>query len=127
MSTPGTISWADLTVPDATAVRDFYQAVVGWAVSDVEMGGYSDFAMHPEPGGPMVAGICHARGGNADLPPVWLVYITVTDLDASLAAGAAGGGSILGGARSAGPGARYAIIRDPAGAACALFERTTPA
>ena len=28
-----------------------------------------------------VSGICHARGSNADLPPVWLIYITVADLE----------------------------------------------
>ena len=27
---PGTIAWADLTVADAPAVRDFYATVAGW-------------------------------------------------------------------------------------------------
>src|SRR5438128_803527 len=41
------------------------------------MGGYSDFTMSPPGGGAIVAGVCHARGHNADLPPQWLIYVTV--------------------------------------------------
>jgi len=44
---PGQIGWIDLTVPDATALRDFYQGVTGWTPSSVDMGGYQDFCMHP--------------------------------------------------------------------------------
>ena len=35
----GTIRWIDLTVKDCARVRDFYQAVVGWDVDPVDMGG----------------------------------------------------------------------------------------
>jgi predicted enzyme related to lactoylglutathione lyase len=124
----GKIAWADLTVPDAVAVRDFYAAVAGWTSSGVDMGGYEDFAMQGADGA-TAAGICHARGPNAGLPAQWLLYITVPDLDASLAACAARGGSVISGPRDAGGGARFAIIRDPAGAAAALFQpgASTPA
>jgi len=30
MSEQGKIGWIDLTVPDAEAIRDFYQHVAGW-------------------------------------------------------------------------------------------------
>ena len=33
----GSIKWFDLTVPDATAVRDFYRDVVGWTAVDFDM------------------------------------------------------------------------------------------
>src|SRR5690606_12838152 len=33
----GRIAWLDLTVPDASATRDFYRQVVGWTVQDVEL------------------------------------------------------------------------------------------
>ena len=58
----GSVGWIDLTVPDAAAVRDFYQAVVGWTVSPVKMGDYDDFCMNPPSTGQPVAGVCHARG-----------------------------------------------------------------
>ena len=43
----GTIGWRDLTVENAESVRDFYQGVVGWETSAVDMGGYSDFNLIP--------------------------------------------------------------------------------
>jgi predicted enzyme related to lactoylglutathione lyase len=116
---PGSVSWQDLTVADAEAVRDFYQAVVGWAPESLPMGGYSDFVMSSE--GTPVAGICHARGANADLPPVWLIYITVEDLDHSLDECQRVGGSLVSAPRSYG-GGRYCVIKDPAGALCALYQ-----
>lgn len=116
----GSLAWADLTVPDAGAVRDFYAAVVGWTVEPLDMGGYADFIMQqPESGAP-TAGICHARGANAGLPAQWLVYLPVADLDASVAACTARGGRVLAGPRSAGPGSRFCVIQDPAGAVAAI-------
>jgi len=41
------ITWRDLTVKNAEAVRDFYSKVVGWKTSSVDMGGYNDFNMNP--------------------------------------------------------------------------------
>lgn len=121
-STPvGVIGWTDLTIPDAADIRDFYAAVVGWIPSAVEMGGYADFNMNGADGRPVV-GICHARGPNADLPPVWLVYIRVADLDRSLAECDRRGGSVIASPKAFGATARYAVIQDPAGAIAALYE-----
>ncbi|MFL5496074.1 MAG: VOC family protein [Gemmatimonadales bacterium] len=117
----GTVAWFDLTVSDALGVREFYQAVIGWTTSPVEMGGYEDFCMHPPEGGDPIAGVCHARGSNADLPAQWLAYIVVADLDSSLAACTTRGGAVLAGPKSMGT-ARYAVIRDPAGAVLALYQ-----
>lgn len=115
------IAWVDLTVDDAPLVRDFYARVMGWLSEPLDMGGYSDFVMHDAASGDAVAGVCHARGGNAGLPPVWMVYFRVADLDASLAQVAGGGGEIVQEPRTGG-GARFAVVKDPAGAVCALFE-----
>jgi predicted enzyme related to lactoylglutathione lyase len=117
----GSIGWIDLTIPDAENVRDFYQAVVGWEPAAVEMDGYSDFVVNDAAGRP-VGGICHARGGNADQPPVWMIYIHVADLDQSLAAAQARGGVLVTGPKSHGDSSRFAVIRDPAGAFCALYQ-----
>jgi predicted enzyme related to lactoylglutathione lyase len=118
-SKPGEISWTDLTVEQAEQIRDFYQAVVGWTPEPLSMGTYSDFVMNAN--GTGTAGICHARGSNADLPPVWLIYITVDDLDHSLDECERLGGSLVSAPRSYG-GGRYCVIKDPAGAICALYQ-----
>jgi predicted enzyme related to lactoylglutathione lyase len=118
----GKIGWIDLTVSDATAVRDFYQGVTGWRPAPVDMGGYQDFCMHPADEPSPVAGICHARGANTGIPPQWLIYITVEDLDESLRRCQALGGRIVSEVRSMGASGRYCVIEDPAGAVAALFE-----
>jgi predicted enzyme related to lactoylglutathione lyase len=84
------------------------------------MGSYADFVMKAHDG-EEIAGICHARGSNADLPPVWLMYITVEDLDHSLEECYRLGGSVLTQPRSY-AGGRYCVIKDPAGAICALYQ-----
>lgn len=118
---PGRIGWVDLTVVDAPAVRDFYAAVAGWTPQALSMGDYDDYVMLASDGTPH-AGVCHARGSNAGLPAQWLVYITVTDLTQRLHEVTARGGQVLSGPRNAGPSGRFAVIQDPAGAVCALFE-----
>jgi uncharacterized protein len=120
-STPGTIAWQDLTVPNAEQVRDFYLAVVGWEAKPESMGEYSDFNMIAPSTGQTVAGVCHARGVNADVPPQWLIYIIVEDIDRAAQTCVEKGGSVVVGPRASG-GGRICVIKDPAGATCALFK-----
>ncbi len=119
---PGSIAWTDLTVADAAGIRDFYAAVVGWKVQGIDMGGYEDFCMIPAAGQTPAAGICHARGTNADLPPVWLIYILVESVDDAVRRCADNGGSVLVQPRSMGHG-RFCVIKDPAGAICGLYQQ----
>lgn len=102
-------------------MRSFYESVVGWNSQAVEMDGYSDYCMLPPGGDKPVAGVCHARGPNADLPPSWLIYITVEDVMRSVAVCRTAGGDVLREPREMG-GALIAVIRDPAGAVCALYQ-----
>ncbi len=122
MPAAGTICWTDLTVPDAEGVRDFYRAVVGWEAAPEDIGdGDSDYNMLVPATGTAAAGICHARGPNADVPAHWLIYIVVDDVDASAARCVELGGAVVAGPRDTGTG-RFCVIRDPAGAVCALYR-----
>ena len=118
----GIIAWTDLTVKDAEGVRDFYQKVVGWKSDPLDMGGYNDFMMNAPESGNSIAGICHARGVNAGLPPQWLIYITVENVDKSAAQCLELGGKVLVDPKGMGSHGRYCVIQDPAGAVAALFE-----
>ena len=118
----GVIGWTDLTVADAGALRDFYAAVVGWKPASVEMRGYDDYNMNAPGSGVTVAGICHARGPNARIPPQWLIYINVADIETSARRCRELGGTILVEPRDLGHHGRFCVIQDPAGAVAALFE-----
>ena len=121
VSRVGTIGWVDLTVGDAATVRDFYKSVVGWEHDACPMGGYDDYVMQAA-GGTAVAGVCHARGANAGVPACWLMYIVVADLNASVGRAVERGGAVMHGPRRMGSMGAMCIIRDPAGAVCALFQ-----
>lgn len=117
----GNVLWQDLTVDNAVEVRDFYQQMIGWDCLPEEMGDYQDYHMIAPSTGNSVAGICHARGVNADIPPVWMVYISVEDIFESATVCEKLGGEILLGPRQMGAGL-VCVIRDPAGAICALYQ-----
>ena len=120
-SKPGTLAWFDLTVPNAGEVKDFYTQVIGWKPNPVSMGEYDDYSMQLPDTGEDAAGICHNKGENADLPPYWMLYFIVEDLQASLAQIEQFGGEQVSAVKSYGD-SRYAIIKDPAGAYCALYQ-----
>jgi predicted enzyme related to lactoylglutathione lyase len=115
------IAWHDLTVANADQVRDFYAEVVGWKPQGLSMGDYDDYCMNDPVDGETVAGICHARGPNANIPAQWLIYITVPSVAAAIAKCEALGGAVIEGPRPVG-GKSFCIIRDPAGAVAALIE-----
>ncbi len=118
----GSITWTDLTVENAEEVKNFYREVVGWKTEAVSMGSYSDFNMNMPTDGTAVAGICHARGGNADLPPQWLIYITVENVEKSAARCVELGGKVIAGPKGMTGSDRYCVIQDPSGAVAALYE-----
>lgn len=122
---PGRIGWVDLTVPNAGKLQEFYKQVVGWNSTEFNMGEYSDYVVGP--GEDMVAGICHPKGANAAIPPVWLIYISVDNLELSMAKCLELGGTILIERRSAGAHGSFCVIRDPEGVVSALFEPLKPA
>jgi uncharacterized protein len=119
----GSIGWIDMASENHESLREFYEAVVGWKAVPISMGSYNDYAMAPPDGGEPVAGICKEAGSAATgLPPVWMIYIVVANLDTAVAKVVELGGEVHVPPRSAGGMGRYALIRDPSGAPSALFE-----
>lgn len=119
----GTIGWMDLTVPDAEKIKDFYKSVTGWKNESFNMGEYDDYVMIPPSSTDGIAGICNARGSNADFPPSWLIYIYVESVDNSIAECRRLGGRIVIEPKAIKGQGKFCVIQDPAGAVCALFEQ----
>ena len=118
----GTMAWLDLSVTNATEVKSFYEDVIGWKSENISMGEYDDYAMLEPINSEAVAGVCHAQGVNKDLPPTWLPYFLVADIEASITAVKAKGGTLVTEIKSMGSD-KYAVIKDPAGAACAIYQK----
>lgn len=117
----GSIAWTDLTVENAEEVKTFYSEVVGWKSAPHDMGDYHDFDIISPGSEKIVAGICHARGANANIPPAWLIYIVVDDVDDSAKRCEELGGKLIDGPRTM-AGQSFCIIQDPAGAVAALIS-----
>jgi predicted enzyme related to lactoylglutathione lyase len=118
----GSIVWQDLTVKDAESIKDFYCKVAGWEASGHGMQDYNDYDMKLPGTDKVVAGICHAKGTNANIPPQWLIYITVEDVQKSAELCIASGGKVIDGPRKMG-NYNFCVIQDPAGAVAALISK----
>lgn len=117
----GSIGWVDLTIKDAPKIRDFYKSVVGWDSEGLSMGDYEDYVM-TNAAGDGISGVCHQQGFNSDQPTGWMIYITVADLSEAMKKVESEGG-VIRKSPSKGPGpGRFAVIEDPAGNLCALFQ-----
>jgi uncharacterized protein len=117
---PGTLCWADLSTPDPDRAKEFYSALFGWKIETGEndKSGY----MHIQNGDALIGGIPPAQYRNPNAPPHWMLYIQVSDVDATTAqAKAQGGKAYMEPSTMEGVG-RLAIIADPQGAAFALFK-----
>ncbi len=117
----GKVEWCDLTVDNAVEVRDFYTKVVGWKHQAVSMGDYDDFSINLPENDETVAGVCHARGPNKNMPAQWLMYVRVADVEASAKECIKSGGQVIEGPRPMGS-SNLCVIKDPAGAVLALIS-----
>jgi uncharacterized protein len=118
----GKITWVDLSVPNAKKLKEFYSKTVGWKAQPLSMGDYDDYVMISPSAKENISGICHKRGGNAEFPSQWLIYITVASLTKSVVACKKLGGKIIVKPKIYAGVGKYCVIQDPAGAVCALFE-----
>lgn len=112
----GEFIWYELATPDADAAAGFYGAVIGWNARAMPESprGYRIFGAE----GAEVAGLMPIPpdGPGAGMPPGWLGYVGVEDVDAAAAAVlGAGGAQTVPPTDIPGVG-RFAMLADPQGA-----------
>jgi uncharacterized protein len=109
----GCMVWNELATPDPARARDFFSELLGWDL-EPEESGYGIIKNN----GALNGGIRPPQDGE---PTHWLVYFTTATLDDTLTKIREGGGSVIAGPIDT-PVGRVAAVRDPQGAAFALFE-----
>ncbi len=119
---PNTFGWAELNARGVEKAIPFYKKVFGWTDKKNEMGGgappYTEFQL----GGKSIAGGMEMNPMvPAQVPSHWLVYFNVDDVDASFKKATGAGGQELMGPQDF-PGGRFAIVRDPQGAAFGILK-----
>ena len=119
----GEASWHELMATDAPAAMKFYSEVFGWQPSEtLDMGEAGKYHMFNRPHG-MIGGMMNKPPEMANLPPHWMIYFLVPDINAAVERIKANGGQILNGPMEVPGGSWIVNAKDPQGAAFSLHAR----
>lgn len=113
---PGALGWVKLATRDVERARDFYTTVFGWSVNASEW--YTQWETHGLDFGGVTA--LHQRF-PARVPPHWLPYFAVEDVDSTADVALRAGGDALQEPTSVPDGPRIAVLTDPQGAAFGIY------
>ena len=119
--TPGAFSWNELLTPDPAAAKAFYQGLFGWQLEDMDMGPGGAYTVVKTTDGEAIGGVMATPPNAAGMPPTWGAYVTVADADATVAKAQALGASVVVPATDIPKVGRFAVFRDPQGAALAVI------
>lgn len=112
------IAWNELITPDPDEAMKFYSELFGWTTERFPMPG-TEYTLFKK-GGQVLGGVMATP--QPDMPPHWMNYVSVSDLEESVARATALGAILCAGPMSIGDAGRLAIIQDPQGAAIGLHE-----
>jgi predicted enzyme related to lactoylglutathione lyase len=120
--TPGIFSWNELMTRDAAASAKFYTALFGWSREEMDMQGYT-YSMFKS-GDRAVCGMFALSPEAESMPVMWMPYVTVEDLEASVARAKELGATVHKEITTIQVG-RFAILADPQGAVIGLWQFTS--
>jgi hypothetical protein len=124
--TVGDFSWAELNTSDYESAWKFYSELFGWQhVESMDMGeGMGTYFMFGEPGQVTRGGMSNTAK-VMNMPPHWLHYVSVEDVNATVERIKSKGGKILNGPMEVPGGDLIAQAQDPQGGAFAIHARGT--
>lgn len=114
---PGFITWTVLYADETLAGSSFYAETLGWQIDDPSP--VDDYRLAKLPDGSRVAAVRRLPEGEL---PSWRTYFCVADLDASVAATVARGGTVLEPPSRIQNGRMFAIVADPSGATFGIVQ-----
>ena len=119
--THGDFSWCELMTTDVDAAKVFYGGVFGWQFDDESVTDHPYTVLKAgESGVGGMMGMPPAAPG--EMPPNWLCYVTVDDIDAVVARVGELGGEVCHGPMDVPGIGRFAVIQDPQGAVLAAIQ-----
>ena len=118
----GVFVWDELMTTDVEGARRFYGEVVGWESRDMDMGSGFVYTLFSA-GGVDRAGAMPLPPNAEGMPPAWLTYLGVEDVDATVEkAKSLGTGAVFMEPTDIPTVGRLAVIADASGAAVGLFR-----
>lgn len=120
-SKEGEFCWNELMTSDISAAFTFYSQLFGWKIfQDMDMGPIGTYRVFGI-GEKQLGGMMKTPKG-APMPPLWLYYTEVSDLDAAIGRVTKNGGKVMNGPMDVPGGGRIAQLMDPQGAAFAMHQ-----
>jgi predicted enzyme related to lactoylglutathione lyase len=122
MAEHGRFVWYELSTTDQPAARKFYTDVVGWGAEEAQMPGMT-YTMFKQ-ADLAVAGMAplQEQAKKMGVPPNWMGYVGVDDVDATAAKAKSLGGSVHVGPMDIPNVGRFAVLGDPQNAVIAVFK-----
>ena len=117
----GSFSWVELSTTDSNAAKKFYGSLFGWTFDDMPAGPGMTYTMN-KLGDQYTSALFQMGEGMQGIPPNWLSYITVTDVDATAKKAAENGGKVMKEPFDVMDVGRMAVLQDPTGATFALWQ-----
>lgn len=116
----GTFCWMELNAGDTKPAQNFYSELLGWKMKPSSMPDmeYTEFSVDGEE---MLGGMFNIPTEMGEVPPHWMAYVAVDDVDASAAKVAELGGKVEREPMDIPGVGRFCIISDPTGAHLALI------
>lgn len=116
---PGAMAWCEVNTRDAQRAAEFYTRVFGLRDEPMEMQGTAYHMLHGADG--PACGVLQMTAQWGDLPPHWMTYFAVADVEAAKAAVEANGGEVPHGPFDTAYG-RMIVARDPQGAVLSFIQ-----
>lgn len=117
--THGAFSWNELMTTDPAAAAKFYTELFGWETEDFPMGDMNYTVLKVD--GKPVGGIMPTPDECQGMPPMWSIYLTTKDVDATAQQVTELGGQILRPPMDIPDVGRFCVLQDPTGAViCAI-------
>ena len=107
---PGKLVWAYLFTSNPDAATKFYCGLLGWTATSIDQKGKAYIVFKNN--GELVAGLAPRSAAKADQPSRWIGYVSVTDIQGSLAAVKENGGKVHAPAKNFPDRGYQAIISD---------------
>lgn len=121
---PNSFTWNELGTNDTEKAGEFYSNVFGWSKESFS-GSPIEYTMFKN-GDRGAGGMYKITPEMGPLPPHWLVYFAVDDCDAKTEKAKELGGSVMKPPDDIPRVGRFAILRDPQGAAFAVIKLDSP-
>lgn len=119
----GSFCWIELSTSDQAAAKTFYESLFGWTPNDMPMGPGEFYTIFRIEGRDAAAGYTLRKEQVAQhVPPNWILYIQVENVDASAAKVSQLGGTVVVAPFDVFDAGRMAVIADPTGAHFCLWQ-----